>query len=306
MFIYALLTAFSATILFYLLCLLLQNARQKADLAQRLARTVIQAGAAENDSLPDNKSQLTDILSQKITGLVARIVPQNIIANIEKNLVAADIKNFDISKYFLLKVLADSFILIFLPFYFMVLHIQLNVGLLALLAIGGFFLPDLLVKSAIGKRHNKITKALPTFIDLLRLCIEAGLDLESSFGRLVKEDTSILQPEAARLFNELKMGEPLSEALRRMSARLAHPDFSSFATILLQANEMGMSIAAVLRTQEEQITLKYIQGLRARAAKTPVLITLPLVGLILPALFLLVLGPAVLQLMQAFSGGGLM
>jgi len=298
MFIYNLTITIGITAAFYLLYSLFQSSYERSLLSKRLAGAI--TDQKETDKPLENKSQLTDILSKKLSIFAERIVPQNMIKNIERKIIVANMKDFDLSKYFLMKAMVEIFVLFVLPFVLVSMGHTLNPAMIAGMAIGGFFLPDMQLKSAIEKRHKQITKALPNFIDLLRLCIEAGLDIESAFSRVVREDTSVIQPEIERLAMETKMGKPLSAALRDMSERLDHPDFSAFVTILVQANEMGMSVGQVLRTQGEQISLKYMQGLRARAAKTPVLITLPLVGFILPALFLLLMGPAILQLMEAF------
>ena len=303
MFVYTLTITFCTTAIFYLLYSFFQSNYDRSLLSKRMAGAITENNKKD---LPDNKSQLTDILAKKLDTFASRIVPKNILDRIEKNIITANMKDFDISKYFLMKALMEVFALFVIPFMLMVADIKLSPVIIAGMAIGGFFLPDMQLSSTIKKRHLAITKALPNFIDLLRLCIEAGLDIESAFGRVVREDTSIIQPEIARLATEVKMGKPLSGALRDLSERLNHPDFSAFVTILIQASEMGMSIAPVLRTQEEQITLKYMQGLRTRAAKVPVLITLPLVAFVMPCLFIIVLTPAALSMMGSFSGSGLM
>lgn len=300
MLLYNILITASITVIFYLVYLLIHNNYKKTQLIKRLVDTVAENHNKKN-TVPDNKSQLTELLSRKISGFIGKVIPANIIRNVEKKIITANLSDFDVSQYFLMKIVIDLLILILLPLGLLALEMKQNPGLTAFLLIVGFMAPDILLKEKITKRHQEITKALPNFIDLLRICVEAGLDLQSAFGKMIKEDSSILQPELEQVFTEIKMGKPLSEALRDMADRLNHPDFSSFVTILLQANQMGMSIAHILRTQSEQIYLKYIQAVRVKAAKVPVLILLPLVFFILPALLTVLIGPAILQILEVYK-----
>lgn len=283
--------------------LLLINLRETGKHTSFIKKRIFKAVASESVTSPadNSRSPLTEVLSKKIDQLTKKFVPKNIINNIEIKITTAAIKNFNVANYFLLKLLIIFFILVLFPIYFVLLKIQINQGLIVIFLIVGFWLPDLMLNSQIEKRHKTILKDLPNFIDLLRICIEAGLDLESSLNKIVDKSKGILREETAQAVTEIHMGKSIAEALQDMAKRINFPDFSSFVTLLIQANQMGISISNVLRTQAQLVKLKYMQKLRARAAKTPVMIIVPLVFFILPALMIIIMGPIFINLRQAFS-----
>ncbi len=295
---YGLIVAIAVTALILLIYSLIQTGSHTSFIKKRIARVI---GAVDKNSLEEaTLSPLTDILSAKLEKVVNRFVPVNIVKEIAKRIETAKIKDFDVAKYFLLKIIIGLFILIFIPLYFSILKIKMNFGVIAILLIVGFIFPDLVVKSKIAKRHKEIIKDLPYFIDLLRVCVEAGMDLEGALCKIVDNSVGLLREETAQAVAEIKMGKGISEALHDMSERINYADFSSFITVVLQSNQMGISISNVLKTQSLQINLKYLQSMRSRAAKIPIMILIPMVFFILPALLVVVIGPAIIQVISVF------
>lgn len=283
-------------VLGYLFVSLLKTSKHSSFISNRLSKVIVDDGHKAKET--ENLSPLTDVLTKMVNGVVGRFVPENITTAISKKIALAKIKDFDLSKYFLMKAMALGFALVILPILLLLLGMKVNLGLIAVFAVVGFMLPDSTLKSAIAKRHKLIFRELPRFIDLLRICVEAGMDMEGGLTKIVDNFKGELQVETAQAVAEIQLGKTVGEALQRMSERIDLADFSSFITMIQQATEMGISVATVLKNQSYQINLKYIQDARAKAAKIPVLILLPMVFFIFPALLCVIIGPAIIQVMS--------
>ncbi|HAR62390.1 MAG: hypothetical protein DKM50_11600 [Candidatus Margulisiibacteriota bacterium] len=165
----------------------------------------------------------------------------------------------------------------------------------------GFFLPDLQIKQNTQKRHDEVEKSLPFTLDLLKICVEAGLDLNSAFSRVVAKTTGPLSEELGRMAYEIRMGKNRATAMVDLGKRVNQPDLTSFITIVVQGEKTGMSMGKILSLQSEQIRIKRSQRVREKAAKIPVKMMIPMVLFILPAMFMILLGPAVIMMIKNFS-----
>jgi tight adherence protein C len=299
MFLYGLIISICIAAIVALAYFLLETSKHTYFLQKRLMRAVSTGGKVAPEVA--NRSHLTEVLSKKTETLVNRFIPHNVVSNLERRVAIAKIKNFTTAQYFLLKAILVAFILVFFPIFALALGLKLNQGIMALLVVLAFFFPDMMLNSSIAKKHKQIIKELPNFIDLLRVCIEAGMDLESGLNKVVDKSQGLLRDEAKQTTTEIRMGKPLAEALQDLSSRIDLDDFSAFITLVIQSNQMGISIANVLKAQSYQVNLKYIQNLRARAAKIPILILIPMVFFILPALLVVIIGPAIIQILSAFQ-----
>jgi tight adherence protein C len=277
---------------------LMKSSEHSSFIAKRLSKVVVDEHKKTKEE--ENLSPLTEVMSNAVNGLVGKFVPENITTAISKKIALAKIKDFDLSKYFLFKALALGFALVILPIYLAMMGMKVNLGLIAVVSVIGFMLPDAQLKSAIEKRHKVIFKELPRFIDLLRICVEAGMDMEGGLTKIVDNFEGELREETAQAVAEIQLGKTIGEALERMSDRIDLPDFSSFITMIQQATEMGISVATVLKNQSYQINLKYVQDSRAKASKIPVLILMPMVFFIFPALLCVILGPAIIMVSTSF------
>lgn len=298
MFFYGITISLALTFLVLLIISLVQTGQHNSFIKKRIAQ--IQGKTEKMAPQETVLSPLTDIASKKIETLINKFVPQNIITSIEKKIATAKLENMDVAKYFLSKIIIDLFVLIFIPIYFAILKMNLNFGVLAVLLIVGFAFPDLFLKSKIEKRYKAIAQELPNFIDLLRVCIEAGMDMEGALNKIVANSKGLLQEETAQTVTEIKMGKSIAEALQDMAQRINYADFSAFVTMVIQSNQLGISISNVLKSQAQQINVKYLQAMRAKAAKIPVLILIPMVFFILPALLIVIIGPAIIQVINVF------
>ncbi len=159
--------------------------------------------------------------------------------------------------------------------------------------------PQFWLKQAIALRHKLIMRALPFVIDLLTLSVEAGLDFMTAIKNIVaRRAPDPLGEELSRVLFEIQLGKTRREALKNMSTRVQQSDIRSLVTALVQADEMGVSIGAILRVQSDQIRTRRFMRAEKLANEAPVKMLFPLVACIFPAVFLILLGPVILQMMR--------
>jgi tight adherence protein C len=173
---------------------------------------------------------------------------------------------------------------------------------IALLAFVGFVVPDSLLNRKVTERQKEILKTLSDTLDLLTISVEAGLSLNAAIAQVVQNVPGVLSAEFARMLQEIQLGVPRSEAFRHLADRTDVEELNGFALAMIQADVFGVSIASVLRTQAQQLRIKRRQAAEAKAQQTPVKIVFPLVLCILPALFVVIVGPGAIQIVtQLFA-----
>jgi len=161
--------------------------------------------------------------------------------------------------------------------------------------IAGWYYPDFWVKSRVAARQKSILRALPFIVDLLTLSTEAGLDFMGSIGKVVeKAAPSPLIEELGQLLKEIKVGSSRQEAMREMALRIDMSEVNSFVAILISADQMGASIGKILRQQSDQIRAERMLRAERAGAAAAQKVLLPLVLFILPAVFLMIMGPFLL------------
>lgn len=159
--------------------------------------------------------------------------------------------------------------------------------------------PSNWLNATIKRRHRSIERALPFVLDLLTLSVEAGLDFMSGLKRIV--DHRALDPlgeELLRALREVQVGKTRREALRGLAARVRHGDVSAVINALVQADELGVSLGSILRIQSDQMRVRRFQRAEKLAQEAPVKLLFPLIAFIFPAVFIVLLGPVVLELLQ--------
>jgi tight adherence protein C len=169
-------------------------------------------------------------------------------------------------------------------------------GGLALAAVAYVGLP-LAIDVRIRGRRDKIVAALPTVLDLLTLSVEAGMSFDAGLQRVVKRLRGPLIDELALMMRDSQLGATRSEALNNLAARVDAPEMTSFVRALTQSEKLGVPLAQMLRTQADDLRHKLRNEAEEHAMKAPVKMLFPTVLLIFPAVFIVVLGPAVIQLM---------
>lgn len=170
--------------------------------------------------------------------------------------------------------------------------------LVPIIAVGAFIgykFPDLWLHDQIKKRKKAIQRALPDAMDLLTISVEAGLGFDLAMQRLVDKSDTELAREFGRVLQEMRVGIPRRDALRNMVERTEVDDLAMFITALIQADTLGVPIARVLRVQSQQMRIVRRQRAETEARKAPIKMLFPLVFLIFPPLYMIMMGPAALQ-----------
>jgi tight adherence protein C len=170
------------------------------------------------------------------------------------------------------------------------------------LALAGFYLPDLLVYNRGLKRAEEIQQTLPDALDLLNLCVESGLSLQAALNRVALHQQGPVAVEFGRVLHEMQLGVSRSAAFESLATRSKQPDMQRFVAAMLQVDKLGIPVAAVLREQALEMRKKRHARARELAQKVPVKILAPLLLCFLPGLFIVVLGPAVVNVAGIFAG----
>jgi len=255
---------------------------------------------AEIKSKPRGKiSKIADILTflGRFTDHLIKKVNVSFLGKLKKKLSYAG-KPINISQFFALKFLTMAIITSLT-----LIIVKVQGGVLIIFLCVGFFLPDLWLNNLIKKRARAVLKDLPHVIDLLSICVEAGLDFMIAVNRVVEEfHPCVLVNEIKVLVKEINMGSSRREALKGLSGRIDSPEMASFVRTLLQAERMGTPIGEVLGMQAEEIRIRRFQKGEEMALKAPVKLLFPLLFFILPVVLIIVAGPILIQ----FTRGGLL
>lgn len=183
---------------------------------------------------------------------------------------------------------------------------SMSVSLLVLSALIGYYLPDAYLERVSRERQLRFTEGFPDAMDMLVVCVEAGLGLDAAIQRVGRE-IDVAHPELADELTlvslELRAGKSREEALRSLGERTGVEAVQSLASLLIQAEHFGTSIASALREHAEEMRTLRMQKAREKAAKLPVKMVFPILFFIFPALFLVILGPALVRIYAGFISG---
>src|SRR5919197_510385 len=196
-----------------------------------------------------------------------------------------------------LGILLGAVLLVGLPLPVPVLLLAL-LGLCAL----GYFGPNGVLLNLVQRRQAKIRRALPDAIDLLTISVEAGLGFDAALAQVSRNSTGPLAEEFYRTLQEVQLGRTRSEAMRNLADRSSVPELSAFVLAMVQADVFGISVANVLRIQSREMRKKRRQLAEERAMKVPIKVLFPVLFCIFPALFVVILGPAIMRIAAAFGG----
>ena len=165
----------------------------------------------------------------------------------------------------------------------------------------GFFFPQLWLQGRINARQKDIRKAMPDALDLLTICVEAGLGFEAAMSKVSEKWENQLSVALLRAIREIQLGKPRRDALRDMAERIGIPEMTSFVAAVIQSEILGVSLAKVLRIQSDQMRVKRRQRAQEEAGQAPIKMIVPLALLIFPSIFIILLTPAAIQMSRAFT-----
>jgi tight adherence protein C len=171
-------------------------------------------------------------------------------------------------------------------------------------AVLGWYLPWMMLRSMVDRRKDAIIKKLPDALDLMTICVDAGLTFNAAMQKVDEKWDDPLANEFGRVIHEMQLGKSRRQSLRDMSDRMDVPDVTSFIAAVLQADQLGVGIGKILRIQSEQMRVRRRQRAEEKAQQAPVKMLFPMVFLIFPSIFVVLLGPAGFQMLRSDSLGG--
>jgi len=279
-----------------------------SDDRQRVRRSLAAIEATRLTSAPvleEKEVSFTDRvllpLSGRLAGLARALSPKGIAPRIQQRLdFAGNPRAWNVDRVLTFK----GFGLVAGIVVGMMWHSSIVFKLLLAIAFGavGFYLIDLFVYNLGLKRQEDLRRGLPDAMDLLTICVEAGLGFDAAMSQVAQRVPGPIAGEFQRVLQEMQIGKPRSDAFRAMADRTTVSELKAFVSSLTQADAFGIPVANVLREQSKEARIKRRQRAEEKAQKVPVKIMVPLVLFIFPVLFIVVIGPAVVQIMHNFAG----
>lgn len=290
---------FASGIYFYV-----KHLRERRDLMKRVKE--------EKTAEIEGKGNLFQILKSQLMGIIGslgdRVKPkgEGELSHLRRTFLRAGYRGVNTAVIFfgVKTLLAFFFAIGFILARLMVLEnlAPLHLMLLTILfALFGFYLPDLWLRMKISARRDEISRGFPDALDLLVVCVEAGVGLDAAIYRVGEEmrlSNKTLSDELRLLSLELRAGKTRRDALKNLAMRTGLEDVSSFVTLLIQTDKFGTSLAQAVRVQSESMRRKRFQMAEEMAAKLPVKLVFPLIICIFPSLFIVVLGPAAIRIFR--------
>ena len=243
-----------------------------------------------------------------MSGLVAlgrRFTPTGYVDNIRRKFVWAGVGNADgVDRFLAIRTLTAAAVLpvFVVMFIWNPLHMDgmLKLIVTALLIAALLLGPDAWLNRKVAERQLSVQEKLPDVLDLLTISVEAGLGFEQALDRTIAAVPGALSDEFARMLGEVRAGASRADAMRAMEQRTNVPEVRSFVLAILQADTFGVSIGRVLRAQSDEMRIKRRQLAQEKAQKAPVKMLIPMVFCVFPALFVVVIGPAIINITETF------
>lgn len=238
------------------------------------------------------KSRIKDLISPISHSLSQKLIPANKKANYERKLLTAgNPLGLTVENYLILKYCAP-------PTLVVIALIIGNPWVLLLLFLAGLFLPDLWLKASEDRRKDEMLRNLPDILDLLSVSVEAGLSFDGALQKVIEKSTGPLTKEFEIALREIEMGKQRREALKDLADRVDIDDVRLFVGSVMQAEQLGVPMANVLKLQSKQVRENRRMRAEEKAQKAPVKILIPMLFFIFPTLFIVLLGPAMIKMLD--------
>lgn len=256
-------------------------------------------GAREEEMLRPFSARFLAPVAARFVALVRRVTPVGYLEAMKRKVVlAGSPPGYEIDRLLVLKVLGLGSGVVWIPLVYGLLGLS---GLLSLIACGflwvvSFLGPDLALDRKVAWRQHEIAVRLPDVLDLLVISVEAGLGFDQAVDRTATAVPGPLSEEFRRMLQETRIGAGRADALRALDQRTQVAELRSFILAMLQADTFGVSISRILRTQADEIRIRRRQAAEEQAQRAPVKMLFPLVLCVFPAVFVVVLGPALIEL----------
>lgn len=258
---------------------------------------------------PDELSSLEDIemsvpftervvlpVVQRIASLTQSFTPQEALETTQRKLdLAGNPNGLTPSVFWLFRIVATVGLAVLFGFVFTLsssIQAVRAVLFTAGSAVLGFVLPPLWLQSKISRRQQDILKSLPDALDLMTICVEAGLGFDAAMTKVAEKWENQLAIAFGRVIQEIQLGKLRREALRDMANRMDVSDVTTFVASIIQADQLGVSIAKVLRIQSDQMRVRRRQRAEEKAQQAPIKMLFPLAFLVFPTIFMVLLGPS--------------
>ena len=249
-------------------------------------------------------SRLSGPIFEKVIGLASRLTPQRANDEARRLMVTAD-WSMDLGRFMVIRTLAIVGAPLLYVLALGIPHTLLGFALVGLLGWFGSRMPINWLRGKAAARQKKMQRALPDTLDLITVSVEAGLGLDAALGKVVEKTRGPLRDEFGRVLQEIGLGQLRRVAMKDMAIRCDLAELSSFVSALIQADQMGLGLGEVLRTQSDEMRIKRRQRAEETAMKAPVKMLFPLVACIFPAMMTVLLGPAVWAVyVNIVAGGG--
>jgi len=235
-------------------------------------------------------------LANRLGEMALRITPQKALDQIQSKLeMAGNPRGIEPTTFFAARfIMAVVFGALMVMVYGSDLFQFTNFMITIFVIIFGFIMPNMLIDARIARRQESVRKALPDALDLLTICVEAGLGFDAAMRKVADKWDNELSIAFSRALQEIQLGKLRREALRDMAERIGAAEFESFVAAVIQSEQLGVSMAKILRIQADDMRVRRRQRAEQAAQRAPVLMLLPMAFLIFPTIMIIMMGPAVL------------
>lgn len=246
-------------------------------------------------------------LLRRVSEFLIRYTPQQTLENTTRMLeLAGNPRNMRAAEFIALRI---GFTVFMGGFIFLIMNqSDAPFSRRLLFTLGGlaisWFMPWMLLRSKADRRKDAVIKKLPDALDLMTICVDAGLVFNAAMQKVDEKWDDPLANEFGRVIHEMQLGKSRRQALRDMADRIDVPDVTSFIAAVVQADQLGVGIGKVLRIQSEQMRVRRRQRAEEKAQQAPVKMMFPMVFLIFPSIFIVLLGPAVFQIVRSSAVRG--